>query len=262
MPRKRREPDAIDLWFTMQRRDLWKKWKWLAVGFAVIAVLHAFIFGFRPNIYWMIASHPDFFSGGSILWDEYIWFRYNLQESLIIPVVLGPLTFAGSLVFPSELVAAIGFNNLLQRKRKQVRFALWSMFALSYFLPVFCVVNFVLFTYNSSWNYKALPFFLTLFCWMVIFLVISEFVVFVSTCQLSNWIVGIRIAGVIAVFLLFRLYLLDSVQGYLDSPIGIIDENIVWFALKPIAIAALVSLVALVFLVRANKSPVEYLAEG
>lgn len=262
MPLLHREPDAIDRWFAMQRKAWWKRWRWLIIGFAVIAVLHTFSFSFSPNIYWMIASHPDFFSGGSVLWEAYIWSRYNLQESLIIPVVLVPLTFAGSLVFPSEVVAAIGFNNLLRRKRQQVRYSLWLMFAISYFLPVFCVVNFVLFKFNSVWSPGAFPFSLALICWLVIFLAIAEFVVFVSTRQLVNWIVGICVAGVIAVFVLFRMYLLDSVQGFLDSPIGIIDDNIIWFALKPIAIAALVSLVALVFLVRANKAPAEYLAEG
>ena len=261
MPLTIREPDAIDLWFAMQRKVWWKKWWLVLVPLAIIVVWHVFSFCVQPGLYWVYAYPPGLDSPSFLSADAHeafmFWQRlhYFLHDGLIIPAVLVPLTLAGSLVFPNELIAAVGFNHLLMRKRLWIRKAIWWLFSALYFFPMAMAVLF-----PGFWSAEALPFHLIMICWLVIFLAISEVVVFVTSHQLENWMIVLSTITLVTVFVLFRIFLLARAQDFLASPIGIIDTNIVWLALKPIAIAALVSLVALVFLVRANKSSTAYMA--
>lgn len=95
MAQEAREPDALDMWFTRQRRLWWKKWRWAAVGAIALRVV------------WLLAQFTVLFSAASnstlfyepwylhtfnlLLWD---W-AYGVHAVLFvcIALVLGVLEF-------------------------------------------------------------------------------------------------------------------------------------------------------------------------
>jgi hypothetical protein len=137
MAQAAREPDALDMWFTRQRRLWWKKWRWVAVSAIALRAV------------WLLAQFTVLFSAASsstlvyepwyrhtlnlLIWD---W-AYGIHAVLFVGIalVLGALEFKACT--PSaEVALTTSYEKAYIALNIYARRRMWFWVGILYTIPV------------------------------------------------------------------------------------------------------------------------------
>jgi len=132
---RRREPDALDLWFRRQRRAWWKRWRWVVVPLIALAALRTLYVGVWGVLAYvwdrqaLVVSPSD--------WQySWVWTMLSLCPAqmysawlLTAGAVFVTAAQARALAVPQELALALSPGAIYNGLLRQVRGMAWGWMA-------------------------------------------------------------------------------------------------------------------------------------